>query len=427
MMQPALTLSARRLRKRLPRSAIVDAGDLAAVGALGVMDAIERFDPARRVRFATFAAGRINGAMLDHLRSIDFVPRRERQLQRKGLVKPVGMCSLNKPMTRGADDEGVPMERGDFRAAPAVASPDPDDGFRAMLVGFNRTERLLLTLYYREEMSMKEIGAVLGVSESRVSQMHKSLIARLKARGRPAADGERLMASNSSIEWTDATWNPTTGCTRASAGCDHCYAVKMTHRLELMGNAQVRGADRAERQGRSPLQRPGADARERADDPARLEEAAADLREQHERPLGSAPMIGDVSDPYGWPTSGGPVDWETGRIRLRDKRAGTGLSGPRGCACVRCRPRRRRWRRDDHGRHRHHKRAAISFAPRWASLACAQFFSCGFARMVTYCRPGHVFRHFRLLLRASVCLPVIGVRCGWSLRCLLPHSCSHRL
>ena len=184
-----------------------------------MMDAIEAFDLARGVKFSTYCAPRVRGAILDELRSMDWVPR----LVRSRAHKLDQACKqLEAKHGRSASDEEIAGCMGiseqeyiklkrDATAVSLVSlsrkwyetdsqkdvceidvledkrGEDPLDEIQrrdlkdALTRGLSRAEKLILILYYYEEMTMKEIGATLDLSESRVSQMHSSILARLKA------------------------------------------------------------------------------------------------------------------------------------------------------------------------------------------------------------------------------------------------------
>ncbi|WP_255992180.1 RNA polymerase sigma factor FliA [Chitinolyticbacter albus] len=214
---PLVKRIAYHLVSRLPAS--VDVEDLIQVGLMGLMEASRNFDPNAGVQFETFASQRIRGAMLDELRQADWMPRQARRNMREiekeihKLEQALGRAptegevsgSLNLPLTeyqaRLADARGHQLvyyedfgEEGgndqlDHYTADERANPFEqmsDAGFRTMLVkGISELperEQLVMSLYYDEELNLKEIGAVLGVSESRVCQLHSQAIARLRAR-----------------------------------------------------------------------------------------------------------------------------------------------------------------------------------------------------------------------------------------------------
>lgn len=206
-----------RISRRLPSE--VDPGDLQQEGVFGLMHAIDRFDPERGVRFSTFATQSINSAVLDYLRSIDWAPRLARSRSRK---LNTARQSLTKSLGREPDEDELfdemGMERKEFlltvrdgrltstvSLAAGADAPDAEGGYtglgqvlsdqsadcpvtethrralKDLVTGkLSRAERLIVILYYYEQLSMKEIGVTLDLSESRVSQMHSSIMARLK-------------------------------------------------------------------------------------------------------------------------------------------------------------------------------------------------------------------------------------------------------
>ena len=208
--------TAERLYAKLPEE--VDVDDLISAGIFGLMDAVKAFDPARGVKFETYCAPRIRGAILDELRSMDWVPRLvrsrahklneataslEAQLGRKPEMKELAKemkISLREfqKLERDAHATGVVSlsrkwfetdSHKDVREIDVLEDKKSDDPYRAVqkkdlrdLVtrGLNRAERLIVLLYYFEEMTMKEIGETLDLSESRVSQMHSAILLRLR-------------------------------------------------------------------------------------------------------------------------------------------------------------------------------------------------------------------------------------------------------
>lgn len=209
---------AHRLAFRLP--AYLDAEDLVSVGTIGLMDAMDKYDPSREAKFKTYAEFRIRGAMLDEIRSMDWIPRSVHE--RIGLLQRTHVELMNR-LGRAPHDEEVaaelkmsPEELDDFilRARGAVVvslddlnlhdldrskvvtvladtqNPDPlaalvnereRESVGGAIQGLPEKERLVLTLYYFEELTMKEIGDLLKVTESRVCQIHAKAIVRLKA------------------------------------------------------------------------------------------------------------------------------------------------------------------------------------------------------------------------------------------------------
>ena len=213
---PLVKYNAERIWARLPEGVELD--DLISAGVFGLMDALNAFDVERGVKFETYCVPRIRGAMLDELRGMDWVPRLVRSRAskldeaRKSLEAGLGRPPTPEEM---ADKLGVDMEEYDKIAADANAvglvslnkkwyetdgykdvreidiledkkGEDPTgrmqkrDLMRLVTKGLNRNERLIVILYYYEEMTMKEIGLTLNLSESRVSQMHSSIVSRLK-------------------------------------------------------------------------------------------------------------------------------------------------------------------------------------------------------------------------------------------------------
>jgi RNA polymerase sigma factor for flagellar operon FliA len=206
-----------RLAYRLP--AYMDAEDLVSVGIIGLMDAMDKYDPNREAKFKTYAEFRIRGAMLDEIRSMDWIPRSVHE--RVSLLQRTHTKLLNR-LGRPPTDEEVagemklsPAELDDFlvRSQGAVLlslddfnlhepdgpkildmladrqHPDPlamilNDRERSRVTDaiqqLPEKERLVLTLYYYEELTMKEIGRILKVTESRVCQIHTQAVLHLK-------------------------------------------------------------------------------------------------------------------------------------------------------------------------------------------------------------------------------------------------------
>jgi RNA polymerase sigma factor FliA len=206
-----------RLAYRLP--AYMDAEDLVSVGIIGLMDAMDKYDPNREAKFKTYAEFRIRGAMLDEIRSMDWIPRSVHE--RVSLLQRTHTKLLNR-LGRPPTDEEVagemklsPAELDDFlvRSQGAVLlslddfslhepdgpkildmladrqHPDPlamilNDRERSRVTDaiqqLPEKERLILTLYYYEELTMKEIGGILKVTESRVCQIHTQAVLHLK-------------------------------------------------------------------------------------------------------------------------------------------------------------------------------------------------------------------------------------------------------
>jgi RNA polymerase sigma factor for flagellar operon FliA len=213
---PIVKYTAERIYMKLPEKVEVD--DLISAGIFGLMDAIDAFDPERGVKFATYCTPRIRGAILDELRSMDWVPRLVRarahqlgnatktleahlgrlptereiaeelemnmeefyRLQRDAIA--IGLVSLSNNLDVEGDNDICEIDViEDKKSEDPMIEAQKRDLKNLLTRGLTRAERLILVLYYYEEMTMKEIGATLDLSESRVSQMHSSIIARLKA------------------------------------------------------------------------------------------------------------------------------------------------------------------------------------------------------------------------------------------------------
>ncbi|MBF0126976.1 MAG: FliA/WhiG family RNA polymerase sigma factor [Magnetococcales bacterium] len=219
---PIVKYVANRISVKLPQS--VDIDDLIQVGILGLIDAVTKFDPHRGIKFQTYAEFRIRGAIIDELRSMDWVPRAVRQtatqiqetyLQLEGAQgKPVedeevaahlGMTLnefyRNLDAVRGIsilsfDDLRPSMEEEEWDVLEMLADPDIVDPVDS--IGLNQLryslseaitalpekERLVVSLYYFEELTMSEIGEVLGLTESRISQLHSKAAMRMRAKMR---------------------------------------------------------------------------------------------------------------------------------------------------------------------------------------------------------------------------------------------------
>jgi RNA polymerase sigma factor for flagellar operon FliA len=193
-------------------------------GIFGLIDAIDKFDPGRGFKFETYAIARIKGAIIDELRSIDWVPRSvrakaraveraysklENELKRTpddrevaaelgmseaelnhvlSQVSFVGLVALDELLSASGSDRGGSSTVGDTiadRAHDPVEAFEVDEMKHLLADAINRMpdrERLVLTLYYYEGLTLAEIGAVLGVTESRVCQIHTKAILQLRSR-----------------------------------------------------------------------------------------------------------------------------------------------------------------------------------------------------------------------------------------------------
>jgi RNA polymerase sigma factor FliA len=215
---PIVRFVARRIHERLPKHVPID--DLYSAGVLGLVDAFVRFDPSKHVLFRTYAQYRIRGAILDSLRTLDWSPR---ELRRKARAVEQAIQTLTAQIHRNPTDTeiaqklNIPLaayqqllgelkgleigtlypERSDDSGEdeqvclPGRAEDDPlfrylDAEIRERLTkaieGLPERERMVMTLYYYEETTMREIGLILGVVESRVSQIHASTVLHLRAR-----------------------------------------------------------------------------------------------------------------------------------------------------------------------------------------------------------------------------------------------------
>ena len=194
---PLVKFVAGRVRSGLPPS--VDQNDLVSDGVLGLMDAVDKFEPERGLQFQTYAVQRIRGAIVDGLRSSDWVPRSVREKIRdmdaastrlelrlgrapkdKELAAELGITveELRKVYTQTAHTSVVSFETVLDDEAPrtSLGLPGGDDnlppGFLRAVRELAERDQVVVALYYWERLTLAEIGKVLGVSESRVSQLH---------------------------------------------------------------------------------------------------------------------------------------------------------------------------------------------------------------------------------------------------------------
>lgn len=214
---PLVKRIAHHMMARLPANVQVE--DLVQTGMLGLLDAIQRYDAAQGAQFETYASQRIRGAMLDGLRSSDWFPREVRRNSRR-VEDAIHVTEqrLGRTVTERevADELGIPLEeyhrllletRGNQLVYYNDYDEEGEDHFLdrhcgdsaseplARLMGENfhseltraianlpEREKLVMALYYDEELNLKEIGEVLGVGESRVCQLHSQAIARLRSK-----------------------------------------------------------------------------------------------------------------------------------------------------------------------------------------------------------------------------------------------------
>jgi RNA polymerase sigma factor for flagellar operon FliA len=201
----------------------VEFDDLVGLGVFGLLDAIDKFDPEKNVKFKTYAVTRIRGAIFDELRSIDWVPRSVRQKTReveeaigsleaqlgrtatdqeianslgmdenefiKTMMKISGTSILSLNDVWFSGDENDKVSIGDSIESPSSLNPDvivEKDEIRRVIVEaieeLPDKEKKILVLYYYEDLTLREIGQVLEVTESRVSQLHTKAILRLRAK-----------------------------------------------------------------------------------------------------------------------------------------------------------------------------------------------------------------------------------------------------
>jgi RNA polymerase sigma factor FliA len=219
---PLVKYVAGRIGSGLPSH--VDEGDLVSYGLLGLIGAIDRYDPDRDVKFETYAIARIKGAIIDELRAMDWVPRsvraRARDIER-------AIAALEAELLRAPTDEEIAAKLGlseeelaesltdisrssiaaldelwtvsssggdqvalidtiEDKEGPepqaALAKTELKEALGEAIARLPEREKLVVTLYYYEELTLREIGEVLGVTESRVSQLHTKAVLRLKAR-----------------------------------------------------------------------------------------------------------------------------------------------------------------------------------------------------------------------------------------------------
>ena len=213
---PVVTFIAERLLLTLPRS--IDVDDLKSSGIFGLMDAIDGFDIERGIKFKTYCSTRIRGAILDELRSQDWVPRlvrlRAHQITRAQAsleaahgrspthaemadelgvslaeytaiteeARAHSMHSLSETWDDGSGDQSV--EKVDIirdrRAIDPAEVINQEDVMRSIIRSLNRREKQIILMYYRDGLTMKQVGEVLELTESRVCQIHSNVIKKLK-------------------------------------------------------------------------------------------------------------------------------------------------------------------------------------------------------------------------------------------------------
>ena len=219
---PLVKYVAGRMAAGLPSH--VEEGDLISYGLIGLIGAIERYDPDRDVKFETYALARIKGSIIDELRAMDWVPRsvrsRARDIERAigGLEAKLGRAPTDEEVAKqlGMSEEELDESLSEIGRSSIAAldelwtvsasggdrialidtledtqGPEPQselaqtelkEALGEAIARLPEREKLVVTLYYYEELTLREIGEVLGVTESRVSQLHTKAILRLKAR-----------------------------------------------------------------------------------------------------------------------------------------------------------------------------------------------------------------------------------------------------
>src|SRR3954451_121791 len=219
---PLVKYVAGRVSVGLPQN--IEQADLVSYGIFGLIDAIEKFDPDRNIKFETYAIARIKGAIIDELRSIDWVPRSVRAKSRSvekayakleaallrtptdaevaaemgisetelhtifNQISFVGLVALDEMLSGSGGERGESTTLGetipDKREGP-VAAFEVDEMKQILATAINRLgdrEKIVLTLYYYEGLTLAEIGDVLGVPESRVCQIHTKAVLQLRSR-----------------------------------------------------------------------------------------------------------------------------------------------------------------------------------------------------------------------------------------------------
>jgi len=218
---PLVKFLANRMAIRLPPSVSVD--DLISAGIIGLLDAIDKFDPGKGVQFKTYAEFRIKGSILDELRSMDWIPRsvRKKIREMEEVISAVEQ-KLNRPAEDSeiAEQMGVDLDtyydmldkargidllsldeyvssykhnseakksyestvRGDYDTVDQVMTQELREVIADGIKALPKREQMVVSLYYYNELTLKEIGEVMGLTESRISQIHTKAIIRLRTR-----------------------------------------------------------------------------------------------------------------------------------------------------------------------------------------------------------------------------------------------------
>lgn len=276
---PLVKYVAGRMASGLP--AHVEEADLISYGLIGLISAIERFDLGREIKFETYAIPRIRGAIIDELRSLDWVPRsvraRAREIERANakLEHRLQRAPTDEEMARELDmtmdefqDALIQISNSTIAALDELwtvsdasgdqislldtlhdpDAPDPEkivdaselkDRVADAIARLPEREKLVIALYYYENLTLREIGEVLGVTESRISQLHTKAVLRLRSRLQRRRRSRRLKPGVTACE--PAPWR---GLVR------RCMVGSL--RAEEIGHAQVRRQDPERRPRRSP-------------------------------------------------------------------------------------------------------------------------------------------------------------------------------
>jgi RNA polymerase sigma factor for flagellar operon FliA len=219
---PLVKYVAGRVAVGLPQN--IDPADLVSYGIFGLIDAIDKFDTDRNIKFETYAIARVKGAIIDELRSIDWVPRSVRAKARSvekayakleatllrtptdaevaaemgiseddlhqmfNQISFVGLVALDEMLSGAGGERGESATLGDTipdRGEGPVATFEVEEMKQLLATAINRLgdrEKIVLTLYYYEGLTLAEIGEVLGVTESRVCQIHTKAVLQLRSR-----------------------------------------------------------------------------------------------------------------------------------------------------------------------------------------------------------------------------------------------------
>jgi RNA polymerase sigma factor FliA len=208
---PKIKILSQRLKAKLPPS--IELGELISAGSLGLLEALEHFNPSLGVKLTTYAEGRIKGAMLDELRKLDWYSRGMRRRirilelttreleQERGFPPTAKDLQVRTGLSAREVDQGleamqnqiclsldalqehlIPTERDSIESEPYqwVAQQDVIDKLATLIDDLTPRERLVLSLYYVEELTMKETARVMEITEGRVSQLHSQALARIR-------------------------------------------------------------------------------------------------------------------------------------------------------------------------------------------------------------------------------------------------------